>query len=81
MLETYRNPNVSFLSRFDTKQQAERWLSKHRNEWEPEVGELFIGTHKKDGFVVYYFLDKAPYKTVSEYDPHAGIVVAERVKR
>jgi len=81
MLETYHAPDVGLVSRFDTLKQAEKWLEKNKHKWEPELGNLYIGTNKKDGYVVYYFLSKTPKMKVTEYDPSLGLVTTRYVPR
>lgn len=51
MIETYRNDNVSKITRFDTLKQADKWIARNQDKYDKEIK---IGTNIKDGFVVYY---------------------------
>ena len=52
MIETYHNPEVFKVNRFDNEAQAKKWLEKNQPNYEQQ---LHVGTNIKDGFVVFYF--------------------------
>ena len=63
MLNVTRNNDVVKWTRFDTVKQCEKWVANNRDKYD-EV--LHIGTHDKDGFVVFTHRNKVLCKECSQ---------------